>query len=85
MKMRKVIGTNGISLEVCEYLGDVEKWLTKLFNEILKSKNVFYEWKKSAMLPIYKNKGEIQICKIKWLLSLQVILYNYKRERLSID
>lgn len=48
MKMRKVIGTNGISLEVCEYLGDVDKWLTKLFNEILKSKNVFYEWKKKC-------------------------------------
>lgn len=37
-------------------------WLTKLFNKILRTKKIPDEWRKSIMVPIYKNKGDIQNC-----------------------
>ena len=37
-------------------------WLTKLFNEILRSKKMSDEWRKSTLVPIYKDKGDIQNC-----------------------
>ena len=37
-------------------------WLTKLFNEILRSKKMPEDWRKSTLVPIYKNKGDIQSC-----------------------
>ena len=37
-------------------------WLTKLFNEILRSKKMPDDWRKSTLVPIYKNKGDIQNC-----------------------
>ena len=37
-------------------------WLTKLFNAILKSKKMPDEWRKSTLVPIYKNKGDVQNC-----------------------
>ena len=37
-------------------------WLTKLFNVVLKSKKMPDAWRKSILIPIYKNKGDIQNC-----------------------
>ena len=37
-------------------------WLTKLFNEILRSKKMSDDWRKNILVPIYKNKGDIQNC-----------------------
>ena len=37
-------------------------WLTKLFNKIIRTKKMSDEWRKSIMVPIYKNKGDIQNC-----------------------
>ena len=37
-------------------------WLTKLFNEILRSKKMLEDWRKSTLVPIYKNKGDTQSC-----------------------
>ncbi|KAL5193749.1 LINE-1 retrotransposable element ORF2 protein [Glycine soja] len=38
------------------------EWLTKLFNEIMRSKRMPEEWRRSTLVPIYKNKGDIQNC-----------------------
>jgi len=37
-------------------------WLTNLFNEIMRTKKMLDEWKRNTLIPIYKNKGDIQNC-----------------------
>ena len=52
-----------ILIEVWKGLGEkCISWLTKFFNEILRSKKILDEWRKSTLVPIYKNKGGIQSC-----------------------
>ncbi|KAG5584745.1 hypothetical protein H5410_045179 [Solanum commersonii] len=38
------------------------EWLTKLFNVIFKTTKMPDEWRWSTMVPLYKNKGDIQNC-----------------------
>ncbi|XP_015158910.1 uncharacterized protein [Solanum tuberosum] len=38
------------------------KWLTGLFNVIFKTAKMPEEWRWSTMVPLYKNKGDIQNC-----------------------
>ena len=40
--------------------GQAIVWLTKLFNHIFRSNKMSDEWKRSILVPIYKNKGDIQ-------------------------
>jgi hypothetical protein len=57
------MGPNGIPIKVCRTLGDVAiVWLTKLFNLISRSNNMPDEWRRSILVPIFKNKGDVQIC-----------------------
>jgi Reverse transcriptase (RNA-dependent DNA polymerase) len=37
-------------------------WLTKLFNIIFRSNKMPDEWRRSILVPIFKNKGDIQSC-----------------------
>jgi hypothetical protein len=37
-------------------------WLTKLFNTIFWSNKMSDEWRRSILVPIFKNKGDIQSC-----------------------
>ena len=37
-------------------------FLTGLFNRILDSENMLEEWRISVMVPIFKNKGDVQSC-----------------------
>uniref|UniRef100_A0A0A9DFK6 Uncharacterized protein n=1 Tax=Arundo donax TaxID=35708 RepID=A0A0A9DFK6_ARUDO len=37
-------------------------WLTRLFNHIFRSNRMPKEWRKSILVPILKNKGDIQSC-----------------------
>ena len=37
-------------------------WLIDLFNKILKTNKMPNEWRKSTLVPIYKNKGDVQNC-----------------------
>jgi hypothetical protein len=47
--------------EVWKCLGDIVIfWLTKLFNHIFRSNKMPDEW--STLVPIFKNKGDIQSC-----------------------
>ena len=62
MKGGKAMGPDGIPFEVWRCLGDIAVvWLTKLFNHIFRSNKMPDEWR-SILVPIYKNKGDIQSC-----------------------
>ena len=41
---------------------DGDKVLTRLFNRLLMGERMPEEWKKSVLIPIYKNKGDAQCC-----------------------
>ena len=63
MKTRKTVGPDEIPIEVWKCLGEFGiKWLTKLFNKIWQSNKIPDEWRKSTLVPLYKNKGDIQDC-----------------------
>jgi hypothetical protein len=56
MKGGKAMGPDRISIEVWS-LGDVAiVWLTKLFNLIFRSNKMSDEWRRSILVPIFKNK-----------------------------
>ena len=60
MKSRKVVGPDRIPTEIWRCLGEVGvRWLTNLFNKIWLTKKMT---KKSTLVPLYKNKGDIQSC-----------------------
>ena len=62
MKGGKAMGPDGIPIEVWKCLGDIAiVWLTKLFNHIFRSNKMSDEWR-STLVPIFKNKGDIQSC-----------------------
>lgn len=59
----KAVGPDEIPIEVWKCIEEKGiLWLTKLFNEILRSKKMPDEWRKSTLVPIFKNKGDIQNC-----------------------
>ncbi|KAM1225087.1 hypothetical protein ACFX2G_044844 [Malus domestica] len=63
MKHRKAVGLDDIPIEVWKVLGETGiTWLTDLFNRILKTKKMPNEWRTSTLVPIYKNKGDVQNC-----------------------
>jgi hypothetical protein len=63
MKGGKAMGPDGIPIEVWMTLGDVViVWLTKLFNIIFQSNKMPDEWRQSILVPIFKNKGDVQSC-----------------------
>jgi len=63
IKSRKVIGLDRIPIEVWRYLGEVGmRWLTNLFNKICLTKKIPNERRKSILVSLYKNKGDIQSC-----------------------
>ena len=39
-----------------------ENFLTRLFNRLLMSERMPEEWRRSVLIPIYKNKGDAQCC-----------------------
>ena len=63
MKGGKAMGPDGIPIEVWRCLGDrVIVWLTKFFNFMFRSNKMLEEWRRSILVPIFKNKGDAQIC-----------------------
>ncbi|RZB81212.1 LINE-1 retrotransposable element ORF2 protein isoform B [Glycine soja] len=63
MSNGKAVGPDNIPIEVWKTLGDRGlEWLTKLFNETMRSKRMPEEWRRNTLVPIYKNKGDIQNC-----------------------
>ena len=71
MKGGKVMGLDGIPIEVWRWLGDIAiVWLTKLFNHIFWLNKMPDEWRRSILVSIYKNKGDIQSCTNYWGIKL---------------
>ncbi|AQK55117.1 hypothetical protein ZEAMMB73_Zm00001d051783 [Zea mays] len=63
MKVRKAMGPDGIPIEVWRCLGDIAiVWLTKLFNTIFRTNRMPDEWRRSTLVPIFKNKADVQSC-----------------------
>ena len=63
MKKDKAVGPNELPIEVWKCMGEMGiKFLTKLFNRILMGEQMPEEWRRSVLIPIYKNKGDAQCC-----------------------
>jgi hypothetical protein len=63
MKGAKVMGSDVIPIEVWMTLRDVViVWVTKLFNLIFRSNKMPDEWMQNILVPIFKNKGDVQSC-----------------------
>jgi hypothetical protein len=58
MKGGKAMDSDGMPIEVWRILRDVTiVWLTKLFNLIFRSNKMPDQWRRSILVPIFKNKG----------------------------
>ncbi|KAK3530928.1 hypothetical protein QTP70_006503 [Hemibagrus guttatus] len=63
MKSGKAVGPDDIPVEVWKCLGEAAvEFLTSLFNRILESEKMPEEWRRSVLVPIFKNKGDVQSC-----------------------
>ena len=63
MKKGKARGPYDIPREVWMALGDVGiVWLTRILSDILKKKRIPDAWRKSIIVPIFKNKGDALNC-----------------------
>ncbi|XP_051806753.1 uncharacterized protein LOC127534762 [Acanthochromis polyacanthus] len=63
MKSGKALGPDDIPVEVWKCLGEIAvEFLTGLFNRILDSEKMSEEWRRSVLVPIFKNKGDVKSC-----------------------
>ncbi|KAK3558530.1 hypothetical protein QTP86_019000, partial [Hemibagrus guttatus] len=63
MKSGKAVGPDDILVEVWECLGEAAvEFLTSLFNRVLESEKMAEEWRRSVLVPIFKNKSDMQSC-----------------------
>ena len=50
-------------MEVWKCLGEIAlEFLTKLYNRTMESERMPEEWRDSILIPIFKNKGDVQSC-----------------------
>ena len=63
MKKGKAVGPDELPIEVWKCMGKMGiKFLTRLFNRLLMGERMPEEWRRSVLIPIYKNKGDAQCC-----------------------
>ena len=63
MKKGKAVGPDELPVEVWKCMGKMGiKFLTRLSNRLLMGKRMPEEWRRSVLIPIYKNKGYAQCC-----------------------
>ncbi|KAK3570304.1 hypothetical protein QTP86_017185 [Hemibagrus guttatus] len=63
LKSGKAVGPDDILVEVWKCLGEAAvEFLTSLFNRVLESERVPEEWRRNLLVPIFKNKGDVQSC-----------------------
>jgi hypothetical protein len=62
MKGGKAIVRMGYLLKCGGLLETAIVWLTKLFNLIFRSNKMPDEWRRSILVPIFKNKADMQSC-----------------------
>ena len=57
----KAVGPDDIPVEVWKCLGEIAlEFLTKLYNRTMERERMPEEWKDSILIPIFKNKGDVQ-------------------------
>ena len=58
MKKGKAVGPDEFPVEILKCMGKMGiKFLTRLFNRLLMGERMPEEWRRSVLIPIYKNKG----------------------------
>ncbi|KAK3570621.1 hypothetical protein QTP86_023816, partial [Hemibagrus guttatus] len=63
MKSGKAVGPDDIPVEVWKCLGEAAvEFFTSLFNRVLESERMPEEWRRSVLVPVFKNKGDVQSC-----------------------
>ena len=63
MKKGKAVGPDEVPVEVWKCMVEMGiEFLTRLFNRLLMGKRIPEEWRRSVLIPIYKNKGDAQCC-----------------------
>ncbi|KAK3508965.1 hypothetical protein QTP70_015386, partial [Hemibagrus guttatus] len=63
MKSGKAVGPDDIPVEVWKCLGEAAvEFLASLFNRVLESERMPEEWRRRVLVPIFKNKGDVQSC-----------------------
>ncbi|CAH2209104.1 jg24071 [Pararge aegeria aegeria] len=63
MKKNKATGPDSVPADLWKLLGPVGvHWLAKLFNHILHTHAIPDAWRRSYIIPFYKNKGDISDC-----------------------
>ncbi|XP_019224247.1 PREDICTED: uncharacterized protein LOC109205933 [Nicotiana attenuata] len=69
MRRGRATGPDEISVELWRCVGRAGlEWLTWLFNVIFKTNRMPEEWRWSKMVPLYKNKGDIQSWEVPWCM-----------------
>jgi hypothetical protein len=62
MRLKKAVGPDGIPIEAWKFLRKIGvAWSTSLFNNIFRVNKIPTKWRKSTLIPLYKNKGDVQI------------------------
>ena len=63
MKKGKAVGPDELPVEVWKCMGEMGiEFLTRLLNRLLMGERMPEEWRRSVLIPIYKNKGDAQCC-----------------------
>ena len=63
MKKGKAVGPEELPVKVWKYVGEMGiKFLTRLFNRLFVDERMPEEWRRSVLIPIYKNKEDAQCC-----------------------
>ena len=63
MKQGKAVGLDELPVEVWKCMGEMGiEFLTRLLNKLLVGETITKEWRRSVLIPIYKNKGDAQCC-----------------------
>ena len=63
MRNGKAVGSDDILVDVWTCLGEIAlEFLTKLYNRTMGSERMPEEWRDSVLIPIFKNKGDVQSC-----------------------
>ncbi|KAI3801889.1 hypothetical protein L1987_30006 [Smallanthus sonchifolius] len=63
MGRAKAVGPDNIPIEAWKCMGEEGvQWLTRLFNNIFKTGKMPDQWRRSVLVPLYKNKGDAQCC-----------------------
>ena len=63
MKNGKSVGPVDIPAEAWKVMGRTAvEWLTEVFRNIMETEHMQDEWRASTLIPVFKNKGDIQDC-----------------------